>query len=79
MLKIQILCKLNNSYSSDPNLTMSLSVLTSDRALTLKFERSSHHSTSAIMSKSITLALTPNFWDIFFHFCEHCFKSASYE
>ena len=70
MLNIKILWKLNNCQSIDPNFTVSLSLLTSDMALTFQFERSSDHSTPT----TTTLALLSNFSDIFLHFCEHCFN-----
>ena len=46
---------------------MSLSLLTSDMALTLNFAGSSRHSPTST-------ALLPNLCNINLHFCEHCFK-----
>ena len=56
MFKIKILWKLSNSKSGDPNFTMSLSLLTSDRALSLKCERSSHYSTPTTLTLALAIA-----------------------
>ena len=76
MFKMQIPWKLKNPLSGDPNFTMSLSLLTPDRGLTLKFERSSHQSTPT--TTMLPLALLPILCDIFLHFCEHYFKGRHY-